>query len=863
MAEGKKHSNVAERFWGHSMALDKPARIMTLVAVLVAIASLSFTQLGFWSIGYIGESPVYLMLILGPLVLGAMLFGPYTGTLLGLYSGAVVFAHSTLIPLDYYEVYFMTPLNAFGVHVVIGAVGGLLLSAASKREMGTGARAVRIIGVCLVLSIAASVLAVLNIIVTYGSQFWYEELKALLLPSNASLVVQVVLDWLFMAVVCLIGDALLYAVEKQGNHRKLANVFRSWTLLVSATVFALASAVVFTVVTIQGESFAEDDLISEADYLAFHAGEHGDDYANLLRGYDVATDGYALITDENGTILASDYEEWLTTGKQLLDVLGMEEYESDIEESGRSLLSELAEAGSVYTLQVDMHGRAQNFDFMYIGIKRFDDGFAAVMRTSDMVFQSRFEVMLVTTLLAALLIMAIGVMATLLLRGLVVSNIGKINGSLDKITQGNLRETVRVRDTREFMSLSNGINATVAALRETIDEVSQKNAQELAAAKAIQESALPRAFPPFPDIDAFDIYASMKTAKEVGGDFYDFFLLGEDDDRLGFAIADVSGKGIPAALFMMSAKTQLRNYMEAGLPIDEAVDAANHQLCLSNDAGMFVTMFACELNYRTGELSYVNAGHNPPLLLRDGTWEWMRDVSGMPLGLFDGIPYERFSRQLEKDDVLYLYTDGVTEAMSAEGELFSEARLEQTLRIYEDMNPRSIGVGVRRAITDFTLDVNQSDDITMLVLKYGVPPEKKAVMVLPANVDQLVHVFNFIHEELHRRNAPKDVRNPLDIAAEELFVNVCHYAYPDATPENPGEVRIGFVYEANPPSLTVSISDDGIPYDPLAKPDAVTPDDIADVPIGGLGILMAKRSVDDMRYERVDGSNVVTFVKKW
>ena len=174
-----------------------------------------------------------------------------------------------------------------------------------------------------------------------------------------------------------------------------------------------------------------------------------------------------------------------------------------------------------------------------------------------------------------------------------------------------------------------------------------------------------------------------------------------------------------------------------------------------------------------------------------------------------------------------------------------------------------MSVGVRRSITDFTHDCEQSDDITMLALRYGIPPEKNAVMILKATDDQLVHVYNFIHEELRRRRAPKSVYNPLDIAAEELFINVCRYAYPEATPDNPGEVRVGFEYHNNPPSLTVTISDNGIPYNPLEKPDAVTPDDIAEVPIGGLGILMAKRSVDEMTYERVDGTNIVTFRKEW
>jgi sigma-B regulation protein RsbU (phosphoserine phosphatase) len=231
--------------------------------------------------------------------------------------------------------------------------------------------------------------------------------------------------------------------------------------------------------------------------------------------------------------------------------------------------------------------------------------------------------------------------------------------------------------------------------------------------------------------------------------------------------------------------------------------------------------------------------------------------------MFDGLDYDCFTHTLQTGDMLYLYTDGVTEAISADKSFFGEERLVETLERYTGLNARSVSVGVRRAITDFTLDAEQSDDITMLSLRYGVPPEKRAIMVLPADDKQLIHVHNFITEELHRRNAPSSVYNPLDIAAEELFVNVCHYAYPDATPDNPGEVQIGFEYEASPPSLTVTIIDEGIPYNPLAKPDAVTPDDIMEVPIGGLGILMAKNTVDEMTYERVGESNVLSFRKGW
>jgi sigma-B regulation protein RsbU (phosphoserine phosphatase) len=303
------------------------------------------------------------------------------------------------------------------------------------------------------------------------------------------------------------------------------------------------------------------------------------------------------------------------------------------------------------------------------------------------------------------------------------------------------------------------------------------------------------------------------------------------------------------------------------LTVDKAVNASNHQLCLANEAGMFVTALIATLDYETGHVEYVNAGHNPPLLYHDGTWTWLKDVSGMPLGLFDGIPYDKLELDLAKGDTLYFYTDGVTEAMSIDNELFGEERLMQTLDHYNGMNPRTISVGVRRALTDFTQDAEQSDDITMLALKYGVPPEEKAVMILDARIDQLVHVVNYIHAELYRRRAPKLVYGQLDLACEELFTNVCMYAYPNATEENPGIVRIQFEYSPAPPTLTVQISDDGVPYNPLAKEDASTVDeydDIMDIPIGGLGIMMAKNNVDEMTYERVnDKSNVLTFKKSW
>ena len=443
-----------------------------------------------------------------------------------------------------------------------------------------------------------------------------------------------------------------------------------------------------------------------------------------------------------------------------------------------------------------------------------------------------------------------------------MNRIDETNESLAKITAGHLDERVPKQSTIEFTSLADGINTTVKTLSDMIDEIARRNEQDLATAKTIQESSLPTEFPAFPDNSNFDIYASMKTAKEVGGDFYDFFPI-EDTTKIGFVMADVSGKGIPAALFMMAARSELRNFMEAGLSVNAAVDAANHQLCIGNDAGMFVTCWVAELDYETGELAYVNAGHNPPMLMHDGAWSWMTEVSGMPLGLFDGIPYELHTLQLSPGDAIYTYTDGVTEAMSADDELFGEKRLEAVLERSKDMNPRSVGVAVRCALTDYTHDAEQSDDITMLILKYGVPPSAEAVMTLSADGSQLVHVRNFINAELDRRKAPRHVYFEVDVFAEKLFVSACRHAYPNATPENPGEVSIGFEYQPNLSALMVTISDNGIPYNPLSEIDVSSPDDTIESPSDDQNASEEPPVVDKAVYERANGSNIVRFSKSW
>lgn len=477
------------------------------------------------------------------------------------------------------------------------------------------------------------------------------------------------------------------------------------------------------------------------------------------------------------------------------------------------------------------------------------------------VFEERDSIMLWNTFFYLVLFGVVSLVAAGLLSNVVVKGIDRTNSVLGKITKGDLGQVVDVRSNTEFESLSDGINTTVDALKESIAEANARIDRELATARAIQGSALPQTFPPFPEISDFDIYASMNPAREVGGDFYDFFLI--DEHRLGFLIADVSGKGIPAALFMMTAKTDIENYMSTGGDLAQAISTVNHHLCEGNEAEMFVTAFLAVLDYTTGELTYVNAGHNPPLLRHNGQWEWVRDKSGLFLGGMDGIQYKSFTRTLAFGDQLLLYTDGVTEAWSAADEIYGEDRLQEVLQQNANFHPTALVRKMENNLARFAEGRDQADDITMLALEYGEAPDVSGSITVDATVDNMTTVLDFVHEELAKRLCPIKAQKQLDIALEELYVNIAHYAYPDAPADKPGKAKVSYTYNATPPCITVELADSGVPYDPLKKPDPNRPDSVEDAPIGGLGILMAKKSVDDIDYRYERGHNIVTFLKRW
>lgn len=267
-----------------------------------------------------------------------------------------------------------------------------------------------------------------------------------------------------------------------------------------------------------------------------------------------------------------------------------------------------------------------------------------------------------------------------------------------------------------FSRMMEDINSYVVNLARMTAEKERIGA-ELNVATQIQADMLPRIFPAFPERTEFDIFASMNPAKEVGGDFYDFFLV--DENHLAIVIADVSGKGVPAALFMVIAKTLIKNHAQLGECPADIFTNVNEQLCEGNEAGLFVTGWMGILDLTTGQFVYVNAGHNPPLLMRSGeNFEYLKSRAGFVLAGMEGIRYRQAELTLLPGDRLYLYTDGVTEATDIHAELYGEDRLQNALNQYKTLPIQEMCSGIKSSVYEFFGEADQFDDITMLAIEF-------------------------------------------------------------------------------------------------------------------------------------------------
>ena len=496
-----------------------------------------------------------------------------------------------------------------------------------------------------------------------------------------------------------------------------------------------------------------------------------------------------------------------------------------------------------------------SMEYMYVF--KFVEGYCIIAAMPEAEAMFMRDASLYTSIFMQVLIFAaLFVFIYILIKRVIINNLKRINDTLGRITEGDLNVTVDVRSNEEFSSLSDDINSTVATLKRYIAEAAARIDKELEYAKQIQLSALPTNFP---KDEEHRIYAQMIAAKEVGGDFYDFYKLSEK--TVAFLAADVSGKGIPAAMFMMTAKTIIKDLAESGMAVNDIFTKANEKLCENNESGMFVTAWMGILDLSTGNVQFANAGHNPPLLKRaDGTFEYLKTRAGFVLAGMEGVRYRAGEITLNPGDRLFLYTDGVPEATNTENKLYGEERLLAFMNQNASMEATELLPALKANIDEFVGEAPQFDDITMLMFDYkpskgGAHMTKKT---FPAKTEMLNDVLGYVEQTLESFDCPMKTQMAICVALEEVFVNVAHYAYPCGD----GDMTLAIAFDEASRAVTFRMADQGVPFDPLQKPDPDITLSAEDRQIGGLGIFIAKKTMDSIQYAYENGENVLTMIKK-
>jgi sigma-B regulation protein RsbU (phosphoserine phosphatase) len=447
-------------------------------------------------------------------------------------------------------------------------------------------------------------------------------------------------------------------------------------------------------------------------------------------------------------------------------------------------------------------------------------------------------------------------------------------------------ELLKLRDGFGYMQ--NSLKQYIAQLTEAT-RTKERIASELSIAHDIQMSLVPHDFANA-DAPNIDLHATLTPAKEVGGDFYDFLIR---DNRLYFAIGDVSGKGVPAALIMAITRSRFRLYCEGKLKAAEIVAGLNRALCSENDAFMFVTMFVGVLDLATNRITYCNAGHNPPVVIGPQGCRFLEVVPNLPLGVEAEMQYAEQSEQLQPNSGLLLYTDGLTEAERTDHQQFGEARMLQALEKLTTASAKTVVENLQQAVAEFVDDAEPSDDLTLFCVRVkpgtaavstndsesltndnASQPAAELSLTMTNSLTELPRLQQFVEQLAERYGIADDVAGQLNLALEEAVVNIINYAYP---PGESGAIRLtaacsNQALTANgheEPSasnghgrtLTLTIEDNGKPFDPTAVPEADTTLPLEQREIGGLGIFLIRNIMDTVAYRRLPAANRLILAK--
>ncbi|MEI8356174.1 MAG: SpoIIE family protein phosphatase [Deltaproteobacteria bacterium] len=435
----------------------------------------------------------------------------------------------------------------------------------------------------------------------------------------------------------------------------------------------------------------------------------------MVASIKVLKSGYAFLISRNGTIVTHPAKEMIMNET----IFSLAEARND--PGLRALGRKMIKGGADFIPYTEITGRS--CWLYYAPIPSVGWTLAVVFPEAELLAQIK-TLSLTGAAMGVAGILLLTVTVVLIARS-ITTPLQALAGATASIAKGNFDvELPQVRSNDEVGILTNAFHVMKGSLKDYIRKLTETTAakerieSELNIAHDIQMGLLPKTFPPFPDRPEFDLYALMEPAREVGGDFYDFFLI--DDSHLCLVIADVSGKGVPAALFMAMSMTLIKATAREGFAPDEILSRVNSELSRENDSCMFVTTFCGILDTERGELSYANGGHNLPLRIKHGEGaSWLPKSGGLMVGAMEGITYRLERLLLEPGESLFLYTDGVTEAMNERQEIFSDERLEQNLSALQGSGVRENVDRIMANIRSFTGEEPQSDDITIMMIRYN------------------------------------------------------------------------------------------------------------------------------------------------
>ncbi|MBR1702859.1 MAG: SpoIIE family protein phosphatase [Lachnospiraceae bacterium] len=602
----------------------------------------------------------------------------------------------------------------------------------------------------------------------------------------------------------------------------------------------------------------------------------------------IGQSGYAFLVDEKGQIMASGAlsGETVATSDRTVDLR-----QSDNAELADAAVHMVSGESSLTRLVLDdrevylAYAPLETLGWSFVTVMDVEEVVAPAMASQNTILTLTREVLgqvdvsiarsLLAFLVTAGLTFVIAGLSAVMFAGKLTEPILRLKKEVTETNGGNLDGYIRISTGDEIEDLGNAFNRMRMQLKSYITNLAQITAEkerihaELSVATDIQADMLPDCKAIATEQRCFDLHAATWPAKEVGGDFYDFFLT--DEEHLVFLVADVSGKGVPAALFMVIAKTLIENHMMRGEAPAEAFGNVNRELCRSNTSGMFLTAWLGMLNLADGHLVYVNAGHNSPLRFsgRAGRYEWHTERSGFVLAGMEDTEYVQKEMYLEKGDWLFLYSDGVTEANDAQQSMFGEDRLEAFLNAAKVISCRELCDRLRKELAEFQGEAEQFDDITMLsVCYYGAAEsdteqmsgdcpkqsqagweyakEKEWQFDCPAEGSAQTDAMKSVEVFLEEQQVTNAERNRMLVALDEIFSNICRES--KAVQAVVGcrvsekEIRLWFV-------------DDGVAFNPLERPKPELDKPLQERKEGGLGIYMVRKMMDDVNYERRNGKN--------